>query len=249
MRKISLWAKHNPWTARIIIVLCYLPINVSGILTGDLLFDFGLRLSDVFLWAVIVLFMIAVFNYPSLIKQKNQSINSGYNRRKAADMALIVCTYLMICCTGNQLNNKILFQSGLSGMASYTSRTTNDIAASTSPVLRKGESSPVKANKKEVRKKWKHYIKEVRKLYKSANDGEKALLIALSILAAVGLFLLLATLSCSIACGGAEGLAYVVFFGGTIAIVFGLVKVIKRIVRGRPKEQNHSKKDLPSLHV
>lgn len=205
-------------------------------MTGDLLFDFGLRFSTVFLWAVLLVFLITVFNYPFKNNQQYKPKNAGYHRRKAADLILIACTYLMICCTGNQVNNKILFQSGLSGMANYTSHKVNLISTANLPVL-KGGSPPVKAGKKEVRKKWKHYLKEFRKFYKSTNDTEKALLILISILVALGLFYLLAALSCSIACGGAEGLAYVLFFGGLFAIVFGLVKVIKGIVRGKPNER------------
>lgn len=59
----------------------------------------------------------------------------------------------------------------------------------------------------------------------------KGLLIFLTIVGALALLYLLAALSCSIACSGADGLAILVFVAGLGLIVWLSVVVIKRILR------------------
>ena len=77
----------------------------------------------------------------------------------------------------------------------------------------------------------------LRKEYKDATNGERTALIILCILIAIGLLLLVAGLSCNLSCSGSEGAATVVLIFGTGLIIFLLVKVIKRINRGKPKEE------------
>jgi hypothetical protein len=58
----------------------------------------------------------------------------------------------------------------------------------------------------------KKFVKNLRAKYKKASKRDKTGMIIVAVLVAVGLIFLLSLLSCSIACGGAEGLAYVIFF-------------------------------------
>ncbi len=71
----------------------------------------------------------------------------------------------------------------------------------------------------------------------SSTDGEKALLIALAIIAALGLMYLVAALSCAIICSDAEFLGLLVLGAGTFLVVFVLIKVIRGITKGKPKEE------------
>ncbi len=77
----------------------------------------------------------------------------------------------------------------------------------------------------------------LRQEYKDATKGERTALIVLSILIALGLLSLVAALSCNLSCSGSEGGAAVVAILGTGLIIFLLVKIIKRINRGKPKEE------------
>jgi O-antigen/teichoic acid export membrane protein len=63
-------------------------------------------------------------------------------------------------------------------------------------------------------------------------DADNAILIILTIIAAIGLTILLSALVCSISCGGADGLAVVVALLGLTAIIWGSIAVIRRINRG-----------------
>ena len=72
-------------------------------------------------------------------------------------------------------------------------------------------------------------VRIIRKAYKEEKKGTRIALITLSIVVASILIILLAALSCEIACSGAEALAYILFIVGTSGIIFGLVRIIQRI--------------------
>jgi hypothetical protein len=69
-----------------------------------------------------------------------------------------------------------------------------------------------------------------------SSDGTKALLIALSIIVALGAVYLVLILSCALACNDMGVLAVVVLLGGVTLVVFGLIKVIQNITRKKPKD-------------
>ncbi|XOV94583.1 MAG: hypothetical protein ACFHWX_07735 [Bacteroidota bacterium] len=71
---------------------------------------------------------------------------------------------------------------------------------------------------------------------KGLSTGAKITLTVLAIAAAVGLFLLLAGLSCNIACAGYEVVAWIVFIGGNIGNAALLIYAIKSIF-GKNKKQ------------
>ncbi len=66
----------------------------------------------------------------------------------------------------------------------------------------------------------------------------KAILIIITIVAAVGLAYLLAALACTLTCSGAEGLAVLVAIVGLAGIIIGSIALIRAILR-------MSKKKLP----
>ena len=88
--------------------------------------------------------------------------------------------------------------------------------------------------KQEFKTQLKNYV--AAKLSGNKAGGDRAGLIILAIIGALGLLYLLAALSCGIACNGAEGLAIAVLILGTAGIIWGLIAVIRAIKRGRKKE-------------
>lgn len=239
MRKLSTWARRHPRIARICIILLYIPINITGLITGDLLFDLGIHLSGSFLVSAMTLFVITVYCYPNKNNGNQASKESSYIRRKASNLLLITATFLMICFTGNQTNLSTPFYPLAIKIAGYAPASHSAVVKESTVPATDGPFSK-KLHRKEVRKQLRHFLQEFRRSYKDHSQGEKGMLIGLTIVAALVLFFLIASLSCSIACGGAEALAYVVFFVGTFGIVFLAIKIIQRITRGRPQSRSGS---------
>ena len=234
MRKLSVWARHHPWPARICILLLYVPLNITGLITGDLLFGLGVQLPAGFLVFAMAQFVITVFFFPNRSAANNTSKEAFYLRHKICNLLLITATFLMICFTGNQTNLPTPFYPLATRTAGYIPASHQAYSKNVAlPVMHNGVSK--KLNKKLARKQLLHFVRTFRKLYKDKSQGEKIALIALIVIVGFSLMLLLVGLSCSIACGGAEALAYVVFFVGTFGIVFLAVRLIRSLYRGRPR--------------
>jgi hypothetical protein len=77
----------------------------------------------------------------------------------------------------------------------------------------------------------------------SDEKGGKVVLTILTVLAALVLVFLVGSLSCSLACSGADALALIVGIGGLALVLLGMIAVLKRIKRG-PKQ-----KDIPGKEV
>lgn len=233
MRKLSLWARRHPRLARLCIILLYIPINITGLITGDLLFDLGVQLAGSFLIAAMAVFVIAVFFYPNRNAAINTSKQALNLRRKTSDLVLISATFGMICFTGNQINVAIPFYPLATKIAGYSPASHDTFLKETTGPASGGPVS----NKKAVRKQLRHLMQEFRRSYKGNPEGEKIALIALTLIVATSLVGLLAALACSIACAGSEALSYFVFFGGTIAIGFLTYFILHRLINGRPKSK------------
>ena len=248
MKKISFWARNHVWATRFIIIGIYVLLNITGIVLGDLLFSVNVIMKPVFLYCTCFIFLAGMFLYPS--KKENAKYRNFYRSQKTADLVLAGCTFLLIVYGGNHLNTTK--PAGASNLyaASIISLSTNTAPGVTSKIIaedKDASAKPIKKplSKKELKKKLKNNLHQLRKLYKESSDGEKALLIALSVIIALGLLFLLLSLSCSISCSGADGLALVVGILGTALIVFLLVRVIQRITLGPRKSRETPKGDNP----
>ena len=238
MRKISFWASRNIWSTRFIIIGIYVLLNCTGIILGDLLFSVNIIMEPVFLYCTCFIFLAGMFLYPS--KNEKSTYRNFYRSQKIADLVLAGCTFLMIMYGGNHLNT--IEPEGGSNLyaASFISVSKNNSSSVTSEINPNGKDASIKPvkkplSKKELKTKLKNNLRQLRKLYKESSGGEKALLIALSVIVALGLLFLLLSLSCSISCSGSDGLAVLVGVLGTTLIIFLLVRVIQRITRGPRK--------------
>jgi hypothetical protein len=210
MKSISTWARDHRWTARFIIVIVIYPLlNITGLLFGGMLSleEIDLDTSWYYLLSIPVFGLLVT--YPHKNKQHS------YARRKLWDLMLALGCFCFITVTGNQFN------------------TTN---SSVTPAHALKSSSGFVIQKKE-KKTFKKIIRKLHKHYREAGDGEKVLLIVLTILGAFLLVYLLAALSCSIACSGYEAMAYLIFTLGLGGIVFGTIRAIQSITGKRKKKK------------
>lgn len=222
MRSISYWASKHVWTTRFIIIFLIYPLlNISGWFIGDILAFNGFVINQAWCYVLsfFILFLFLIYPY-----KKDKARYRLYHAWKKTIEVLMICTtFCLIAVRGNS------FDSG-SG--------TNLIATSgyASAIKNNVEPSPKKLAK-ETKNSIKKFVKNLRNKYKNASKRDKTGSIILAVLGALALIFLLILLSCSLACAGAEGLALAVFIIGLGAVIFGLVRVINRINRGKPKEK------------
>ena len=69
MKKISCWAKHHQSTARFIIILSFVLLNVTAIVTGTLLDNLNIMIpASVLFLSVLFLIALSVQNLSRLLK-------------------------------------------------------------------------------------------------------------------------------------------------------------------------------------
>lgn len=247
MKKISYWAKDHKQEARITIVICYILLNFLAIISGYLLQQTGVLLLPAFLICCFVLFIIAIMVYPSKYR-KSLSLSSSafYNLQKSCDFVLVSCIFCMIFYLSNRPEN--LFRSYPRLNAFLINPALKDNAGEPYKSI-SGFSSSLKDKDgnllkwKERKKLLKEQVRSIKK-DKELSKGSKTLLIILSVIAAGGLFFLVAALSCNLSCSGYDAAAVLVGVGGTALIIFLLVLAIRSITGKKRKRKKTSEKPL-----
>ena len=233
MKQVSFWALQHKFPAQIIIIICYLFLNIIGWITGDLLFSLNIILSSVFFYFIAIFVITTVLIYPK--KKTKSSYKHSYTRRKIADVLLITATFLFIIYSSNSLNqhqslNPLNSVFGISVIKPNTSKT---VHIENTLSRKKG----FHGSKKDYRKKLHSIVKAVRKKYKDSSPAQKVILIILLIVVAIFLIFLISALACNIICSGAEALGYIVLVVGIAGVIFGLIKLIQRVKRGPPQKK------------
>ncbi|MEO9003885.1 MAG: hypothetical protein ABI288_04070 [Ginsengibacter sp.] len=231
MKNISIWAHAHKVAARIAIVLIYILLNISGLIVGDILYSMDINLPHWILILACIFTVVGAFLYP-LKKHRHRYLNF-YKSQKLFDGLLVFATFIFIVFTGNQINNKHEPFIGRSFASNIIPRSLSETSLNISTGKSLGENS---LSKKEQKRSFKMWIKSLRKSYKAQDNSGKTLRIILVVLGAIGLSLVLTALACNIACSGAEALGYIVGIGGIAAVIFGAVKLIQRITRGKPEK-------------
>lgn len=231
MRKLSLWAHCHKTASRIIIVFIYLFLNVAGLFLGDLLYSLHIKLPPFFSFLAITMTLAGVILYPS--RRRKRYYKDFYLRQKFADGLLIIATFLFIVYGGNSLNSSgNLFYNSAHGVSMLHNPPDNyesDISG--------GNTGEKRVSKKASRKQFTHVLKELRKSYQKSSKTHKTIAIIIVLLSAVALTYGMLALACSIACSGSEALAIIVGVLGVGAIIFGAIKIIQRIRRGKPENR------------
>jgi hypothetical protein len=232
MYTISLWASRHQWYARILIIIGFILLTELALFIGSTLQLLQVTLPMFFFYVAIALFLAVFLIYPD--KKYSHRFKNFFWYHKACDTILIVATFLLLTCIGNQ-PERVLHIATSPAQAAIPSTT---IDAKPWIGGEKKVIQPVekKLSKKALKQALLKKIKQIRNGYKDMSTGGKIALIVLSVVVAIGLFYLVAALSCSLSCSGSEGLATLVLLLGTAVIIFFLIRVIRRIVKG-PKEK------------
>jgi len=248
MKKISLWARTHKWPTRFIIVAIHAILIIIAFNTGILFNELNVYVPATTFFVFTGIFLAAVFSYPSRSKKNRASSAAAfYFRQKSCDFIMAASSFCIIVYFGNHEKN--IFQSNSEIQAAVTRpvslpgdsamKTYKSIAAFKASLK---DEHGKNLSWKEKKKLLTQQVKAIKKA-KDISPGGKVALIILSVIVALGLIALLAALSCSIACGGADALAIIVMALGTAGIIFLLVRVIRNITG---KEKKQKKDDPPS---
>jgi len=250
MQQISFWAKEHPWTARLIIIACYVGLNITGIITGHLLNKLNVPLTPLFLFMAVIIFLVGFIAYPSrLLEGKTLSKEALYVRQKSCDFILISSTFLMIVYSGNHPGG-LPFNITMS-QAAIQSNPVTAIEKTNVKTYKTLEEFKASLKNEEGKKlKWKERKKllkaQVRAIKRAPELSKemKILLTVLCVFATIALTYLVLGLGCSIACSGAQGLGLLVMYGG-FAVVFLLLGWANRAIWGKKKKKKLPKGLIP----
>jgi hypothetical protein len=106
--------------------------------------------------------------------------------------------------------------------------------------FKSGEKTKFTSREKRIiRKEFKYQLKKygLEKITGNKSDAKQTLLIILTCTAAVGLFLLIASLACEVSCSGSDAGAILIVVLGTAGIVWGTLAIIRAINRGAEKRK------------
>ena len=241
MKKISRWAKRNPHSAQITIIVSFIILNVLGYFIGRSLNDLGVMIPGAVLTGMILLCGSIILMYPKRGTNRNvSSKNSEYYKRKACEGLMATASFMMMICAANDPS-----------VFWFTSTTAN--AVSHAPVvphdsLSQKYKSPLafaaslkNANGERLRgKERRKLLKEQIRNIKRSDDlskGAKAGLIAISILIAAGLLYVVMAAACNLSCAGNDTAALLVAIGGTGLVVILLIIAIRSITRKKKKKE------------
>jgi len=220
MKSISFWGRDHKIAARIIIGLCYIILNIAGLVLGDLLHSIWGNFNIALLLIPIAMTITGYVLYPN--KKYKDSYRNFYVRQKGNDFLLITATFLFLVFAGNSANRSFDFVTPVSAaIAIRPAESINNIA-------KEKRAHYPGFSKKALRQQ----LKAWRYAYRTAGNGNKTLLIVAVIAGALVLFIFLAALSCNISCSGNEALGTTVLLLGIAGIAYGATKIIQRITRG-----------------
>ncbi len=236
MKQLSFWAKKNPRIARLIIIVSHILILLLAWFTGSEISGLSDELPVYLKIIFVLVFIIAALSYPV---KKSKGVYS-YAKQKTCDFLLALSTFGMV--TGIAASGEITFGS-LSPLYASTPSTINknkkdptaeQILAS---LKHRDKSSLTRAEKRILKAEFKKQLKiwTLAKISGNKEAGDKAGLLILAIIGAVGLFFLVAALACSLSCNGSDAAAVVVLLLGAAAIALGLIAIIRSINREKRK--------------
>lgn len=235
MKTLSQWARCHPRTTIFIIILLHIVAGFNALVLGILL---SLEEWIAPRWLVLLfvhLFFLAYILYPSR-KGNRWSIPYSYVRQKVLDFTLILAASLTIA-----FGLSRLWISPANEIAPAKAHFINYEPASEKQIESSKRISRLKVSAKtqKIRKQVRKNLREIRKTLKKQQNRKKRnwtrfLLIFFGSLITLGLALLLAGLSCSIACSGQGGLALIVLIGGLAGLVWLVIIGIKAMDRRYP---------------
>jgi hypothetical protein len=232
MKRLSLWARHHKWSARLLIVACYVVLNTAGFLIGDLLLLMGITVSSYLIYRAVLAALAAFALYPH--RKEKHRYPDYYLRQKACDAVLITTTFLLVIGAVNGRHSTTtpfqLIQAG--AIVPSTANSSRTL----------GTEKPVKKTTifKKIGTTLTHAFQKVRNYYKRLDTSHKILLTTLVALLAIAALYGVVAWACSLSCSGPEAVGWIVLVGGTGVVLFLMLWAARAINRAyrRHKDRN-----------
>ena len=245
MKNLSYWAREHKQAARLIIVISFILLTFLGFITGGLLTDLNFKITyEAYLTSAIIYCSIFLI-YPSATQKKKWGAALFYLRQKSCDFLLTAVTFFIIIYVGNNPENLFKYFPSVNASSISVNIVPKDSSVNSYKSIKEFSLTMKGENGKTL--KWKERKKLLKKQVRAIKNSEvlskggKTGLIILSILVALGLIYLVATIACSLSCNGSEAAAVIVGIGGTGLIIFLTVLMIKYIQKkGRKKNKEET---------
>ena len=235
MRKLSFWAKQNPWKARIILVIAHTAFLLLALFTGQNLSQSGVQLPAWPLYIFLSMTLLAIFFYPSKKDKTAANRLSFYVRQKTCDVAIMVSAFCTIITISSKDVSPVYSFEPVAASSSVSPMSKKPTAAEILASLEyRDKSTLTRSEKRILKQEFKVQLKKyaVAKVKGDKAAADNAGLIILTIVGALGLLFLVAALACNLSCSGSGTAAVLVGVLGTAAIVWGVIAVVKAIKRG-----------------
>lgn len=232
MKQLSYWGKQHPWPARIIIVIGHFVLLVSAVYIGLLSASNDWMIRP---WQILSLVVILLF---SMIAYPVKGIRKGlfkhtYRRQKFMDGTLVMCSFLLIAGTSNRYANlPAAIPQEMNPLSEFMVHKPSSLETKKFPKA-KDFNRALKKMRKQARKSLRMEKKRMQANRRSDSSAGKIALTILLILGVVILWTLILSLSCNLSCSGNEGMAWIVFIGGTAGLVILSILAIQAIWKRR----------------
>ncbi|OSZ81541.1 hypothetical protein CAP36_09995 [Chitinophagaceae bacterium IBVUCB2] len=248
MKKLSVWAKNHKQSARIAIVISFLLIITTGIITGTLLNELGIIIPASALIVILCIYFISFLAYPSLRQKTKIAADRFYQWQKICDFTLALSGFLIIVYVSNGDFRALRNIPVQNAAAASSTSLPGDSSQKTYKSISAFSASLKNEEGKKLRlKERKKLLKEQVKAIKNSTDmskGGKIALIILSVIVALGLLSLVASLACGLSCNGSAAGAILVAIGGTALVVYLLVITI-RAINGKKRKKALAEEEPP----
>lgn len=235
MKRHSLWAYQHPRAARLLIVLCYLVLNVTGFLIGDLLLEMNVPVSMPLVYGLAAVAATTFLLYPQ--RKEKHRYRNFYLRQKSCDGILLTTTLLLVIGAAN-LRHQAATPFHLPGLHAAVPAP----AYSNAPAVA-GKPAKNASFFTEVKTAVVKAFQKARNYYKAISTRDKILLTALlGLLAAAAMYGVIAW-ACSLSCSGSEAVGWIVLIAGTGAVlflVFWAARAINRAYRRRRERREQA---------
>lgn len=218
MKTIALWASQNLFASRLLLIALHTILFITALYSGLALALLGVSLPVWLIPVTAVMVCIGLLAYPF-------GRNGNFAGRKLLDFGFAVAAFIMLFSFSNQTPLPTINQPRAVPIVE------RGIALEKAPQDVSGFKRVLSAPKTWIQKRMQKRATQWESVIQEYRPGLVVLFIFLTALAAFGLGVLIAALSCSIACSGFEVAAVIVLVLGWGGIIAGAIFSIRAAIR------------------
>lgn len=218
MKAIALWASQNLLASRLLLILLHTILFTTALYSGLALALLGVSMPIWLIPVTVALVCIGLLTYPF-------SKSGHFAARKLLDFGFAVAAFVLLFSFSNQTPLPTIDQPRAVPIVE------RGIALEKAPQEVSGFKRVLRAPKTWIQKRMQKRATQWGSVIQEYRPGLVVLFIFLTALAAFGIGILVAALSCSIACSGFEVAAVIVLILGWGGVITGAVFAIRATIR------------------